>query len=460
MSEQTQKKNTTFLAQLARLAERHNRIDPALYDRFNVKRGLRNKDGTGVLAGLTEIGEVHAYVMDEGEPLPIEGKLFYRGVDVEDMVRAFLDEQRPGFEECAYLLLFGRLPDRAALSRFTRLLDENRVMPEQVDASMTLKNPSDNVMNNLARSVLGMYAYDEQADDTGIANIVRQSIALIARFPVIAAHNYQLTAHYHQEKSLIIHSPKPSLSTAENFLHMIRPDSRFTPAEAQLLDLCLVLHAEHGGGNNSTFTTHVVTSSGTDIYSAIAAAVGSLKGPRHGGANIKVMEMVADISRNAGDPTDETAVRRYLERMLKGEVFDRSGLIYGLGHAVYTISDPRTGILKKQARELAREKGLEAEFNLYEMVERIGPEVFRAAKKTDRPLCANVDLYSGFVYRMLDIPVELYTPLFAIARVAGWCAHIVEEIIDGGRIIRPAYKSVSRRAAYIPLDRRQPAPAD
>lgn len=439
----------SFMNKLGTLAERNNRIEPGLYDRFNVKRGLRNNDGTGVLVGLTEIGEVHAYIMDEGERVPIEGRLFYRGIDICDLVSGFREEKRSGFEECAYLLLFGVLPDMEEMTAFKRLLSEYRVLPEKVDASVILKNPSRNVMNNLARSVLGMYSYDDMPDDTDISNVIRQCIALIARISVIAAHNYQLMAHYYQKKSLIIHSPMPELSTAENILHMIRADSHYTASEAELLDMCLVLHAEHGGGNNSTFTAHVVASSGTDIYSAVASAIGSLKGPRHGGANIKVMEMVDDIRKNVGDPGDEKQVRDYLARMIKGEVFDRSGLIYGLGHAVYTLSDPRAVILKEKVRELTREKGVENEFALYEMVEKLGPEVFTEVKGTNRPLCANVDLYSGLVYKTLDIPVELYTPLFAIARITGWCAHIIEEIMNGGRIIRPAYKSIVKRSAYV-----------
>ncbi|MBN1445230.1 MAG: citrate/2-methylcitrate synthase [Candidatus Omnitrophica bacterium] len=440
-----------FLEKLGMLAERNSRIESELYDRFSVKRGLRNKDGTGVLVGLTEIGEVHAYIMDEGERVPIEGRLFYRGIDISDLVRGFHEEKRHGFEECAYLLLFGVLPNREELAAFNRLLNEYRIIPEKADASMTLKNPSRNVMNNLARSVLGMYRYDEKPDDTSISNIIRQSIALISRISVFAAHNYRLMAHYYKEKSLIIHSPRPDLSTAENFLYMIRPDSRYTAKEAELLDLCILLHAEHGGGNNSTFTAHVVTSSGTDIYSAVASALGSLKGPRHGGANIKVMEMIEDIRKNIGYSADEKKTKDYLRRIMKGEVFDRSGLIYGLGHAVYTVSDPRAVILKEKGRELAGEKGMEDEFRLYEMVEKLGPEVFNEEKGINRPLCANVDLYSGMVYKMLDIPVELYTPLFAIGRIAGWCAHIVEEIINGGKIIRPAYKSIVRRSEYISM---------
>ncbi len=435
------------MEKLGLLAERNNRIEQGLYDRFNVKRGLRNKDGTGVLVGLTEIGEVHAYIMDEGERVPIEGRLFYRGIDVCDLVRGFDEENRYGFEECAYLLLFGVLPDMDELADFNRLLSENRIIPEKVDAALTLKNPSGNVMNNLARNVLGMYTYDDRPDDTSISNIIRQCISLIARISVIAVHNYQLTAHYYKKKSLIIHSPQTDLSTAENILHMIRQDSRYTASEAKLLDLCLLLHAEHGGGNNSTFTAHVVTSSGTDVYSAVSAALGSLKGPRHGGANIKVMQMVDDIAQNTGG--DEKKVRDYLKRIIKGEVFDRSGLIYGLGHAVYTLSDPRAVILKKKAGELAREKGMEDEFRLYEMVEKLGPVVFNETKGTNRPLCANVDLYSGLVYKMLGIPTELYTPLFAIGRIVGWCAHIMEEIINGGRIIRPAYKSIAKRSPYV-----------
>ncbi|MGB9662092.1 MAG: citrate/2-methylcitrate synthase [Moorellaceae bacterium] len=444
----------TLLDELALLAERNNYIDPELYEKYNVKRGLRNKDGTGVLVGLTEIGEVHGYILDEGERIPDRGRLLYRGIDVWDIVHGFQQEKRYGFEEVCYLLLFGELPNRQKLEQFTSLLAEKRSLPDGFVEDMILKAPSPDIMNKLARSVLASYSYDGNPDDTSIRNIVRQSIELIARFPIMAAYGYQAKCHYYNGKSLYIHLPQKELGTAENFLHMIRSDNQYTRLEAELLDLALVLHAEHGGGNNSTFTVHVVASTGTDIYSVIAAAVGSLKGPKHGGANIKVMEMMDDIKANVKDWEDEAEVKYYLTKILRKEAFDRKGLIYGLGHAVYTLSDPRAILLKEKAAELAKAKGLDDEFNLYLTIEKVAPEVFAAEKQADKIIAPNVDFYSGFVYKMLNIPVELYTPIFAIARIAGWCAHLIEELVSGGRIIRPAYKNVLPRKNYLPLDQR------
>lgn len=443
-----------LIEHLSVLAEKNNYIDPELYEKYNVKRGLRNKDGTGVLVGLTEIGEVHGYIMDEGERIPDKGRLLYRGIDVWEIVQGFQKEGRYGFEEVSYLLLFGELPTRERLREFNCLLAENRSLPDGFVEDMILKAPSSNIMNKLARSVLASYSYDPDPDNTSIRNIVRQSIELIARFPLMIAYAYQARCHYYDNKSLYIHLPQKELSTAENFLHMIRPHNQYTRLEAELLDLALVLHAEHGGGNNSTFTVHVVASTGTDIYSVIGAAVGSLKGPKHGGANIKVMEMMENIKENVKDWKDEEEVKYYLGKILRKEAFDGKGLIYGLGHAVYTLSDPRAVLLKQKAAELAREKEMEDEFGLYLTIERVAPEVFAAEKRADKIIAPNVDFYSGFVYKMLNIPVELYTPIFAMARISGWCAHLIEELVSGGRIIRPAYKNVSPKKSYLLLDQR------
>ncbi|MDN5325802.1 MAG: citrate synthase [Moorella sp. (in: firmicutes)] len=436
------------------LAEKNNSIDPGLYEKYNVKRGLRNKDGTGVLVGLTEIGEVHGYILDEGERTPDHGRLLYRGIDIWDIVRGFQQEKRFGFEEICYLLLFGELPDKKRLEEFTHLLAKHRALPEGFVEDMILKAPSNDIMNKLARSVLAAYSYDPNPDDLSIRNVLRQCIELIARFPIMVAYGYQAKAHYYENKSLYIHLPRTELSTAENFLYMIRPDNQYTALEAELLDLALVLHAEHGGGNNSAFTVHVVSSTGTDTYSVIAAATGSLKGPKHGGANIKVMKMIEDIKNNVKDWHDEEELRNYLIKILRKEAFDRSGLIYGIGHAVYTLSDPRAVLLKQKAAELAREKDMEDEFSLYLAIEKMAPELFVAEKKIDKVVAPNVDFYSGFVYKMLNIPIELYTPIFAISRITGWCAHRIEELVSGGKIFRPAYKNVLGKKSYIPLEQR------
>lgn len=436
------------------LVRKNNNIESVMFTKYNVKRGLRNNDGTGVLVGLTEVGDVHAYIMDENEKVPVEGRLRYRGIDIFDLVAGFQKENRFGFEECCYLLLFGELPTEDKLEAFSSVLGEKRELPRAFTEDMILKAPSKDIMNKLARAVLASYSYDPNPDDTSVENTLRQCIELIARFPAMAAYGYQAKKHYHDGESLIIHSPDSKLSTAENILHMIRPDSSYTKSEAEILDLLLVLHAEHGGGNNSTFATRVVASSGTDTYSAIASAVGSLKGPKHGGANIKVMEMMEDIKANVKKWDDEGEVSDYLVKILKKEANDRSGLIYGMGHAVYTISDPRGIVLKKKAEELAKETGNEKEYNLFTLIERISPEVFASVKRSDKVVSANVDFYSGFVYKSLGIPHELYTPLFAISRIAGWSAHLLEEIINGGRIIRPAYKNVIGKVAYKPMKER------
>ena len=407
-----------------------------------------------MLAGLTRIGEVHAYIIDENEMVPVPGRLLYRGIDIEELVDGFLGEERFGFEETGYLLLFGSLPDNSQLEKFQQMIASYRNLPRSFVRDVIMKAPSKDMMNVLARSVLYMYSYDDMADDISIKNVLRQSLQMIAYFPLLAVYGYQAYSHYHGNSSLIIHSPKPELSTAENILHMLRPDSSFTKLEAVLLDLALVLHAEHGGGNNSSFTVHVVTSFGTDTYSAIAAALGSLKGPRHGGANIKVVQMFEEIKNNVKDWEDEEDIADYLDKILKKQAFDQSGLIYGIGHAVYSISDPRSVILKKYAEKLAKAKGLESEFALYSRVERLAPQVIAKARKIYKGVSANVDFYSGFVYRMLGIPKELYTPMFAVARIVGWSAHRIEEIANGGKIIRPAYKSIAPREKYIPMDKR------
>ena len=444
-----------FIESLCEEYRRHNQIDPAYYERYRVKRGLRNADGTGVMAGVTQIGNVLGYYLQDGERFPAPGKLIYRGIDVEELVDGFMRENRFGFEETAYLLLFGTLPTREHLSAFQQMLTDNHTLPHMFTEDMIIKAPSPDVMNKLARSVLALYSYDENPDDMSLSNQLRQAIQLIARVPVIVAHAFAVKRHYYDDESLYLHRPQAGLSVAENFLHSVRHDNQFTQQEARLLDLCLVLHAEHGGGNNSAFACRVLSSSGTDFYSSIAAAVGSLKGPRHGGANKKVMEMVGYIEDEVKDWKDEDEVRAYLGKLLRKEAGDKSGLIYGMGHAIYTISDPRAVILKKFAKKLAETKGMLDEFELYETVERLTPEVLLSVKGEDKVVCANVDLFSGMVYKMMGIPQELYTPLFAVARIVGWCAHRIEEVYQpGNRIIRPAYKAVAPMRPFVPLDQR------
>ena len=443
-----------FLTALAKTARENNRIRQSLYDQYNVKRGLRNSDGTGVLVGLTEIGDVHGYILDEKEKVPVEGQLRYRGIEISDIVAGCLKERRTGFEEVCYLLLFGKLPTPEHLRAFKELLDAHRELPEGFIDSMILKSPSIDVMNKLSRSVLASYSYDRAPEDRSLKNVLNQCIKLIAQFPLMVAYGYQARAHYYLGQSFFIHHPKPGLSTAANFLRLIRPDKKYTKTEAELLDLCLILHAEHGGGNNSSFVTHVVTSADTDVYSAITAAISSLKGLKHGGANIKVMEMIKNIKKNVKNYDDEKKVAEYLKKIIKKEAFDKTGLIYGFGHAVYTLSDPRAVLLKKYAKKLAKEKGRENELNLYLTIENLTPGLYAEIKGTKKIISPNVDFYSGFVYSMLGIPTELYTPLFAVARIAGWSAHILEERVSGGRIIRPAYKSVSEKREYAPLNDR------
>ena len=429
-------------------------IDLDKYNKYDVKRGLRDNDGHGVLVGLTEISEINASMAKGNKMIPAPGSLRYRGVNIENIVDSFLKDGRFGFEETCYLLLFSNLPNKEELKNFTKLLAKYRNLPDGFVRDMILKMPSKNIMNSLARSVLALYSLDDKAEDTSVSNVLEQCIRLIACFPLIGVYGYEALSHYHNNNSLIIHDPSPDLSTAENILYMIRDDSKYTKLEAILLDLSLVLHAEHGGGNNSTFVTHVVTSSGSDTYSVIAAALGSLKGPRHGGANIKVVKMFEDMKEQVSDWTDEIEIKEYLSKILNKEAFDKSGLIYGMGHAVYSISDPRAVIFKGYVARLAKEKGLEDEYNLYAKVEELAPKVIASVRKIYKGVSANVDFYSGFVYRMLDIPEEMFTPIFAISRIAGWSAHRLEEIINDGKIIRPAYKCVAERSTYRKLSER------
>lgn len=430
----------------------NSRIDPELYSKYDVKRGLRDRHGRGVLTGLTEIGEVKAYTIDDGEMIPCEGKLYYRGVDIEKIVEGFLADGRFGFEEVTYLLLMGKLPTAEELAHFRGVLAEYRSLPTSFVRDIIMKAPSQDMMNTLSRSVLTMYAYDENPDDTSVENVLRQCMQLIAIFPLLSVYGYQACNHYLHGRSLFIHTPPHELSTAETILYTLRSNKKYTPLEAKILDLALVVHAEHGGGNNSTFTTHVVSSSGTDTYSTIAASLGSLKGPRHGGANKKVCLMLENIKENVKDWRDEDEVRAYLKKILNKEAFDKSGLIYGMGHAVYTLSDPRTKILKSMVKPLAEEKNRFDELALYEIIEKVSPELL--AGKRARAISANVDFYSGFIYHMLGLPIELFTPIFAIARISGWSAHRVEDIINAGKIIRPAYKNVARHTPYTSINER------
>ena len=429
-------------------------LDRSLYDKYNVKRGLRRNDGTGVMAGLTAIGDVKGYYIEDGEKIPCDGRLRYRGIDVREIVDGCRREKRYGFEEVIYLLLSSQLPDAKELETFSRLLGEFRDLPDGFAEDMIMRAPSADIMNKLARCVLASYSYDQNPDDTSFSNMLRQSIELISRFPTMVAYGYQAKRHYHDGQSLYIHSPRPDLSTAENFLYMLRPDNKFEPLEAEILDLAFILHAEHGGGNNSAFTTRVLASSGTDTYSAIAAAVGSLKGPKHGGANLRVMGMIEDFKKNVSDINDEKQVCDHIRKLFRKESYDRSGLVYGMGHAIYTLSDPREVMLKEKARELAEQRGMMEEFRLYEIIQENTPRIFIEEKKIDKPICANVDLYSGFVYKMLNLAPELYTPIFAISRIVGWSAHRIEEVIANDKIIRPAYKSVISSKEYVSLEDR------
>ena len=424
------------------------------FDNHRIKRGLREIDGTGVMAGVTNIGNAHGYIIYESERVADEGKLYYRGYDMSELVDSYANEDRYGFEECIYLLLFGKLPTKEELDDFSALLASKRHLPPRFTEDVIMKAPGRSIMNKMAMSVLALYAYDENPDDTSLENMLRQSIEIIARLPIIAAHSYAVYRNVYFEKSLNLHKPHDDIGTAQNFLRVLRSSKQYTEDEARLLDKCMIIHAEHGGGNNSTFACRVLSSSGSDTYSAISAAIGSLKGPLHGGANIKVQNMFDCIKQNIKDVNDDEEVAAFLRKILRGEAYDGSGLVYGMGHAIYTKSDPRAVMLKKYAERLAYEKGFGDDFKLLESIERQTPVLFNEYKGTNKIMCANVDLYSGLVYRMLGIPEEMYTPLFAIARVAGWCAHRIEEFATSKRIIRPGYKCIAERSKYVAFDDR------
>ena len=446
---------THEIVRLAKMSEQSDIIDTELFTKYEVKRGLRDLNGKGVLAGLTNISDVRATQIVDGVEVPAHGRLFYRGYDVKDLVEGFTKDERFGFEEITYLLLFSKLPTEKELADFRALLSKYRSLPTSFVRDIIMKAPSSDMMNTLARSVLTLYSYDDRADDVSLPNVLRQCLQLISLFPLLSIYGYQAYGHYHDGKSLYIHPSDPSLSTAENILHILRPDSSYTPLEARLLDIALVLHMEHGGGNNSTFTTHVVTSSLTDTYSVIAAAIGSLKGPRHGGANIKVVQMFEDMKKEVKDWADEEEVSNYLKRLLHKEAFDHAGLIYGVGHAIYSKSDPRAVIFKSFVEKLSVEKGLEKEFGLYSLVEKLAPQIIDKERQMYKGVSINVDFYSGFVYHMLDLPLELYTPIFAMARISGWSAHRMEELANNGKIIRPAYKPIGPDRTYVNiLDRK------
>lgn len=445
---------TPEIIRLAGMSEQAGIIDTDLFTKYDVKRGLRDLSGKGVLAGLTNISDVRASKIVDGVQVPTHGRLFYRGYDVKDLVEGFASENRFGFEEITYLLLFDKLPDKEELAGFTKLLSGYRSLPTSFVRDIIMKAPSNDMMNTLARSVLTLYSYDDRADDTSLPNVLRQCLQLIALFPMLSIYGYQAYSHYHNGESLYIHQPQPELSNAENILHILRPDSSYTPLEAKILDIALILHMEHGGGNNSSFTTHVVTSSLTDTYSVIAAAIGSLKGPRHGGANIKVVQMFAEMKQKISNWNDEGEVADYLLKLLHKDAFDHAGLIYGVGHAVYSKSDPRAVIFKSFVEKLSEEKGLHDEFALYSLVERLAPEIIARERPIYKGVSVNVDFYSGFVYDMLNLPIELYTPIFAIARIVGWSAHRMEELANNGKIIRPAYKTICTDRDYIKIDER------
>lgn len=445
---------TPEIKELEKICKNNSSIDPKLYIEHKVNRGLRDINGKGVLTGLTEISEVNGKREINGETVEIEGEIFYRGIPIEKLVDGAIRGNYSCFEETAYLLLFGKLPNKEEFEEFKKLLAHYRSLPTSFVRDVIMKAPSFDMMNTLSRSVLTLYSYDENPNDISISNVIRQSLQLIATFPLLSVYGYHAYNYYYKEKSLVIHTPKPELSTAENILHMLRLDSKYTELEARILDIALVLHAEHGGGNNSTFTTHVVSSSGTDTYSAIAAALGSLKGPKHGGANLKVMQMFDDMKKNVKDWTDEEEVKKYLEDILDKKAFDKSGLIYGVGHAIYTKSDPRAKIFERYVKKLSEEKGYEKEYELYALVAKIAPKLVSERRHTHKSVCINIDFYSGFIYSMLGLPLELYTPIFAIARIVGWSAHRIEELINATKIIRPAYMSVMEHKEYKDLEDR------
>ena len=447
-------KVTPEIEALTKVCEENSKMDVALYGKYDVKRGLRDINGKGVLAGLTQVSNIVSSKTIDGKSVPCDGELYYRGINIKDLTNGFSKENRFGFEETTYLLLFGVLPTEEQLKDFCKILGNQRSLPRNFVRDVIMKAPSKDMMNTLSRSVLTLYSYDSNPEDISLPNVLRQCINLISIFPMLSVYGYQAHRHYNQNKSLYIHNPKKELSTAENILRMLRSDKKYTPLEAKILDLALVLHMEHGGGNNSTFTTHVVSSSGTDTYSAIAAALGSLKGPKHGGANIKVVSMFDDMKKHVHDWKDEEEVSAYLRKLLHKEAFDKRGLIYGMGHAVYSISDPRARIFKQFVKQLADEKGRQKDYRLYEMVERLAPVIIAEERHIYKGVSANVDFYSGFVYSMLELPLELYTPMFAIARIVGWSAHRMEELINTDKIVRPAYKNVLEEQAYIALEER------
>lgn len=444
-------KVTPEMEELTEICIAESKMDVSLYGKYDVKRGLRDVNGKGVLAGLTQISNIVSFKKADGEEVPCEGELYYRGIDVEDLTQGFLAEKRQGFEETAYLLLYGKLPTEAQNEKFKKILANQRSLPRNFVRDVIMKAPSKDMMNTLSRSVLTLYAYDNNADDISLPNVMRQCLTLISVFPMLSVYGYQAYNHYIKGKSLYIHNPDPKLSTAENILRMLRPDKKYTELEATILDLALVLHMEHGGGNNSTFTTHVVSSSGTDTYSAVAAALGSLKGPKHGGANIKVVKMFEDMKKQLRGSTAQADVEEYLTKLLHKEAFDKRGLIYGMGHAVYSISDPRATIFKRFVEQLAHEKGRDKDYKLYCMIEELAPKIIAKERHIYKGVSANVDFYSGFVYSMLDLPMELYTPMFAIARIVGWSAHRLEELINTDKIIRPGYKNVKETESYVAL---------
>ena len=443
-----------MISDLASQCEENSAIESTLYSEHDVKKGLRDKNGIGVLAGLTKVSCIESYDTVDGKKVPCDGRLYYRGYNILDLVKGHGQQDNFRFEEISYLLLFGKLPTTEELSNFKEILAAMRQLPTNFVRDVIMKAPSKDMMNSLAKSVLTLASYDDQVSDLSIPNVLRQCLMLISEFPMLAVYGYHAYNHYERDDSMYIHRPDPSLSTAENILRMLRPDMKYSALEARVLDLALVLHMEHGGGNNSTFTTHVVSSSGTDTYAAMAAALSSLKGPKHGGANIKVVQMMEDLKKNVRDKTDEEEVGQYLEKLLHKEAFDKKGLIYGMGHAVYSISDPRAQVFKSFIKELSKEKGREDEFALYSMIEQLAPKVIAGERAIYKGVSANVDFYSGFVYNMLDIPTELFTPIFAIARVVGWSAHRIEELINVDKIIRPAYMSVSGKRDYVPMSDR------
>lgn len=442
------------LAELVKYCMISGALDLNLYQEYDVKRGLRESDGKGVLTGLTEISDVVAFKIEDGKKVPQDGQLYFQGYNIMDLKNGFA-KRKFNFEEIIYLLLFGALPNQQQMQSFIEILSQYRELPNKFVRDVIMKAPSMDVMNALQRSVLTLYSYDENPDDISIPNVLKQSLSLIASFPLISVYAYHSYQHYHNDKSLVIRYPDPQLSTAENLLRILRADGQYTELEARVLDIALVIHAEHGGGNNSTFTTHVVSSTGTDTYSAVAASLGSLKGPKHGGANLKVENMFADIKEHVHNWSNDEAIRDYLIKIINKEAFDHTGLIYGMGHAVYTLSDPRAVILKEYAKSLSIEKGREDEFELYDKVERIASELLTNMKSLHKPICCNVDFYSGFVYSMLGIPKQMYTPIFAISRIAGWSAHRIEELVNAGKIIRPAYKYVGQHREYVNLEDRK-----